>query len=485
MRREHSALAVAVLSGLLSSAHGQKLDIKPGVDVLATATTNASNNASAPRKDLVINVTPELSLSYVGARSRIDSLIRVDNVHFVRNSQPDQTLPSGHLALHSDLIDQWGGLDTSVQTSQTPASLLARQSDTKGVADSYTTTQARIAPFISHAFDANTELKARLERSVTQSSEITATQAKRPDLQQAWYSAHLERQPLPLGAWVDWAYEDRHEDQPLPGQPDEWQKKNAVRTGVSYALNEQVRVGLTLGRESFKVPGFEQQETIRGGTLIWRPNERATLNTTVEHRFFGTGWKLDWTHRRPQFVWSVISQRDASTYTQPPGTLRGNLNEATNNGPLPNGPATQAVPDPYLTASLQQTLQGRFVLMGRRNTLTMSGGVNKTGPLNVGAANSAALNNDQTLERFVDAQFNRRLTPFTDLNAGVRWGTSSVVSTVNPSGRSRNLVWRSAINTKVSPQTTATIGLRHQTTEGNQANASDESAMFVGLGYRY
>jgi hypothetical protein len=60
-----------------------------------------------------------------------------------------------------------------------------------------------------------------------------------------------------------------------------------------------------------------------------------------------------------------------------------------------------------------------------------------------------------------------------------------VVSTVNPSGRSRNLVWRSAINTKVSPQTTATIGLRHQTTEGNQANASDESAMFVGLGYRY
>jgi len=508
MRRDPVALVAAVLGGLLSGAHAQKLDIKPGLDVLATATTNASDNASQPRKDLVISVVPQLNVGYQGPRVRVDGQLRVEQVHFVRDSQPDQTLPSGHLALHTDLVEQWGGLDAAVQTSQTPANLLARSSETPGTTESYTTTRASIAPFIAHAFDANTHWKARLEESLTKSSEATPGLAKRPDLRLSSYSTRLERRPTPLGASLEWGLQETQ----VSGQPEPALRENSVRGGVSYALNEQVQLGLIAGRESIHVLLAQQSETIRGLNLLWRPNERATLDATAEHRFFGTGWKVDWSHRMPFLAWNLVSERDASTYASALGTLgAGQSLRGMLDGMLttynPDNKARADLVDKTLAqrgltdqlasaqdiyslqASLRQSLLGRFVIMGQRNTVTFSAGVNKTAPLPLDTAIvNPAQNADHTQERYLDALFSRRLTPFTTFNAGARWGLSNVTSTLNPgtSGRSRTLIWRSALNTRLSNETTATIGLRHQTTEGrNQTTTGDESAMFVGLGYRY
>ncbi|RZI86282.1 MAG: TIGR03016 family PEP-CTERM system-associated outer membrane protein [Rubrivivax sp.] len=524
MRREPCAIVVAVLGGLLPGAHAQKLEIKPALNVLATATTNASDTGSTPSKDLVISTSPELSVSYTGARARIEGQIKVDHVHFTRNKNddhPDRTLPSGGLLVHTDLVEQWGGLDASVQTRQTPATLLTRQSATPGVTDSYTTTLARIAPFIEHAFSANTRLAARFERSVIQSDEATPGLAQRPDSHLSRHVARLERQPVPLGASLEWSYQDTQDG----GLAESTLKDNAVRGSVSYAVNEQVHAGLILGRETVRVPQAQQSDTIRGANLVWRPNERATLDATVERRFFGTGWKVDWNHRMKSLVWGIASERDASTYASslsspfgfglgaPSGTGSvnpigsstgsssgtsagsgtGTATGGTGLGGFPSAGAPGATTSPVaaqsvysLSASLRQALQGRLVIMGLRNTLTFAGGVNKTGPLPLRNVLNPGANTDQTQERYLDTEFNRRLSPNTTLSAGVRWGLTNVVSpTSTNNGRSRNVMWRSAINTRLSPMATATVGLRHQTTQGNQTNASDESALYVGLGYRY
>ncbi|MBA4110141.1 MAG: TIGR03016 family PEP-CTERM system-associated outer membrane protein [Leptothrix sp. (in: Bacteria)] len=475
MRRKYLPLPSLVLL-LLPSAHGQQLVIKPGVDVTATATTNASPINQAPRKDLVINVSPDVSLSYGGTRSRIDGRLKVDNIHYQRNSQPDRTLPSGELILHSELIDQWGGLDASVQTRQ-----VANPLDQSAVPNSYTTTKALIAPFIEHAFDANTKLKAQFEKSITKSSEVTQSQASIPDLHASQHSVRLERQPTPVGASIEWTAQDSEvattDLSPLKYSYEE----NAVRAGASYALNNQLRTGLILGRESIRQGAERASDTIRGITLDWRPNERAALDARVERRFFGTGWKVDWNHRRPLFKWGFSSERTASTYASSLGRPV-----------LPTIDGQPATLDPALTlaASLRQTFQGRMVFLGQRQSVTLASGMDKVQPLPLspnGPAIGAA-----TQQRYVEALFTRRLTPLTSLNTSLRWTRSSVDSTGEPpfstiaqTGETRTVLWRGDINTRLSPQATATFGLRHQNAKGSQLYANDESAMYVGLGYRY
>ena len=505
MRREPCAILALMLCAWLPHAQGQKLDLKPGINVTATATTNAQAAGDGSRKDLVISTSPELSGSYEGARSRVDGRLRVSNVHYVRDSQPDQTLPDGELALKSVLVDQWGGLNASVQASQTPATVLTRQSTVPGATDGYTTTLARFIPYIRHSFDADIQLDAQLERSFVQSSRNTSSVGSpREDLQFTRHAVRLERRPVPVGTSLEWT-----------GLRASALQENTVRAGASYALTEGLYPGLILGRDSIHAPrpgqpGTQDQQsgTIRGITLAWRPNERATLESRLERRVFGTGWKVDWNHRTPFFAWNIFSEREASTYASSLGspsnqTLRGLLDRMlTTNNPdvrsrselvdktiAQRGLNDQMPPllDPYsLTPTLRQTLQGRLVMMGQRNTVSLAAGMNKTESL---ALNDLPPIGDQSLERYVDANFNRRLTPITSLNAGVRWRHSTLTSNVTPNstGRLRSLTWRGDISTRLSPQATATFGLRHQTSSGTQLNinTNDESAMYVGVGYRY
>ena len=475
MRRKFLPLPSAALL-LVSSAHGQQLVIKSGVDITATATTNASQVNQAPRKDLVFNVSPDVSISYGGTRSRIDGRLKVDNLHYTRNSQTGRTLPSGELILHSDLVDQWGGLEASVQTRQVASPL-----DQSAIPSSYTTTKALIAPFIDHSFDSNTKLKAQFEKSIIKSSEVTQSQAPIPDLRASQYSVRLERQPVPVGTSLEWTAQDSEATTTNLLHRKYTYKENAVRGGLSYALNDQLHAGVILGRESIRQEAEEQSDAIRGITLDWHPSERAALNTRVERRFFGTGWKVDWNHRLPLFNWGFTSERTSSTYASSVG--RPVL--PTNDGQ----PATIA-PSFSLAASLRQTFQGRMVFMGQRQSITLAGGMDKVASLPLG--NNSLTSGTTTQERYVEALFNRRLTPLTSLNTSIRWTRSSVDSVgtlVNPSiaqtGESSSVLWRGDFITKLSPQATATVGLRHQNSSGSQLYANDESAMYVGLGYHY
>lgn len=485
MRREPlTRLAMALAAAAWPCAHAQQLVIKPGVEVRATATTNASELNQPPHKDLVINVSPEVGVSYTGARSRINGQFKVDNLHYSRNSQPDRSLPSGELLFRSDLVDQWGGLEASVETRQVASPL-----DQSAIPNSYTTTKALIAPFIEHSFDANTKLKAQFEKSIIKSSETTRRQGSTqsidiPDLHASQHLVRLERQPVPVGAWFEWSAQDSEAADTFGPQPATYTyKENAARAGVSYALNDQVHAGLILGRESIHQAAQSQSDTIRGVTLNWHPNERAALDAKAERRFFGTGWKVEWNHRRPLFNWGFTSERTASTYASSVGRaspITGTTAEPSVN---PLDPAFS------LAASLRQTFQGRVVFMGQRQSVTLTGGLDKAQPLPL---NNAPPIGSATQERYAEALFNRRLTPLTSLNTSLRWTRSNVDTTgaatlpiVAQTGQVRSLLWRGDINTRLSQQATAIFGLRHRNSSGSQLYADDESAMYVGLGYRY
>ncbi|MES2088794.1 MAG: TIGR03016 family PEP-CTERM system-associated outer membrane protein [Pseudomonadota bacterium] len=466
-------------------AHAQNIEIGPAVNILVEATTNGQGTLDkAPRKDLIITTSPELDVSVRGVRSSLNAHLRVDNIQYVRSSQPDQNLPNGDIKLHSALLDQWGGVDAAILARQTKASLFSVPT---GTSDSYTTTQARLSPYLDHAFNANTVLQARLTRSETHSTETlpsTTTQSgtqRRPTRYQDERSLRLERRPSPLGASLEWNYNNTRD----ADRPDSLFTQSIARSALMYAVNDQVQAGVLLGRESIEVPQQPQHsDTVRGVRLGLRPNERATLDADVEHRFFGTAWKLDLQHRMPFMAWQLQSKREPSI----------NAPLLTQDLCLPDEPQIQcalkqqqrAASGVYpLSAKLLRSTFLRWVLMGKRNTVTLSAGMIQTEQLPL-KGEDIPLDPSElykfTRERYADAQLTRRLTPQTSLTTGVRWSLNSATLVKDGSElATRDVTIRGAINTKLSPQTTATVGMRHR----SQFNASDESAMFVGLGYRY
>lgn len=501
-RRKSSALLAASLAALLPAAQAQKLDIKPAVDVQAKATDNAFGTSVERRKDLVLSVSPELNVDYWGPNARLNGFVKVEGRRYTRHKVEEgrktRVLPSGNLVFQSELIDQWAGLDASLRTIQEAPYGTPSNADN---ADTFTTNTVRIAPFIKHTFgDGYTKLNARLEEALVKSSGDSSSE-QRADTRYSSQSARVERLPVPVGASLEWT---NQETRPSGSDPI---KQRATRAGVSYALTSELYTGLIYGRGTLNQP-----ETIKGATVFWRPNERTSLDTKVERRSsFGTGWRVDWNQRTPLFAWSVLSERDASTYASSLGTmetgqsLRELLNRMLTTGTpddrdraelvdktiAQRGLTDQLAPlqDPYTqNLTLRQATRGRLIFMRQRNTLSLAGGMNKNEPL-PGGLGTAPGDQVHTLERYVEADFSRRLTPLTSLNLGVRRSTQTNSGSVilGSNGHARTLTLRGDINTRLSPHATATFGLRNQKSEGDlpNAKATDESAMFVGLGYRY
>ncbi len=477
--RPHAGLTCCAMLWALT-AHAQNVEIKPAINILFEATTNGQGTLGAdPRKDLIITTSPELDVHVRGVRSNLDAHLRVDDIRYVRNSQSDQTLPSGNVTLHSALLDQWGGMDASIVASQTKASLFSQTSSTS---DSYTTTQARLSPYLDHAFDANTTLKARLTRSVTHSTEVSPTLTLRPNRYLDEHSLRLERRPIPLGASVEWHHEDARD----AGQSTSLFTQSIARSALMYAVNDQVQAGVLLGRESIEVPQqARHSDTVRGVRLGLRPNERATLDADMEHRFYGAAWKLDLQHRMPFMAWQLQSKREPSTYAPLLAQDICTPSESPIECALKREQRTASAVYP-LSAKLLQTTFLRMVLMGKRNTLTLTGGVTNTEPLPLpGITVGPGEGDNLTSERYAEAEFSRRMTPQTSLTTGVRWSRNAATLVDGSVLATQELTVRGALNSKLSPYTTATMGVRHQHTQSSQFNASDESTMFVGLGYRY
>ena len=478
-------LLPALVIGLASAAHAQTTEIKPALNVLFEATTNGIGTlGAAPRKDLIITTSPEVDVIVRGVRSNLTAHLRLDNKQYVRNSQTDHTLPSGDVKLHSTLLDQWGGLDASVVTSQVKASILSQPS---GSSDGYTTTQVKLSPYLEHQFDARTLLQARITRSVTTSSEVVndpASQAlaPRPNRHLTERSLRLERRPSPLGATLEWNDQETRD----AGQAHALWTQSVVKSAAMVALTDEVHAGVLVGRESIEVPlQAKHSDTVRGMRLSLHPNERATLDADVERRFFGTAWKLDVQHRMPFLAWQLQSKIEPSTSTPPIGETPCAPDDLEIQCALKK--QQRPTSSVYtLSAKLLQSTFLRFVMMGQRNTLTLSGGLNKTNPLPLpGIAVGSGASDNLTTERYAEALLNRRLTPQTSVSTGVRWSLNSETPTTGDVVRTRNVSVKGAINSKLSPTTTATMGVRHQVTRSSQLNTSDESAMFVGLGYRY
>jgi uncharacterized protein (PEP-CTERM system associated) len=482
------------------------------VDVQAYATQSTNPPAGTTKnKDLILTATPSFKVQSKGANTQIDGQWQWSAVNYVRDSQPDRILPSGSLNLRSLAGRSGLGLDASVAATQVKSTPLARQSDTPTTLDSYTDTTYRLSPFFDKELDSQTRASVRIDRSLLHSTQVDTNLAARPDSHVRNDVIKLDRQPTPLGYGLEW-----HQQQTkVSGQQDPSLDENLGRATALYAPMPEVNFGLSMGRGRNRIGAQSLTETIHGVQGQWRPTERSLLKGEVEDRYFGRSWRAEASHRTPWIALGLNTERDVSTYAQ---TI-GNLNRSGTLSGLYDALLTTRIPDPIarrqavddmmtrrnlasqvsasgdvydVDAQLRTATSGRLALMGRRDIVTFVAGLTRTAPLTADSSAATALTSTpRTKEYFFDAQLNHQLTLRSSVATGLRWTRASSTPAdgapvlASTAMQSRDFTWRASFNTTLSPETTATMGVKRQLTHNPSTTSSDESAMYVGLGHRF
>jgi uncharacterized protein (PEP-CTERM system associated) len=507
-RKTRVSLACLLLAGgctLPVQAQTQATKVQPTLDLQMLATDNVNAAAHGARQsDVIMSATAGVTVQAKGSNSVLDGQYRLSAVNYARNSQPNRVLPSGELKLHTDVLRQGVGFDAHVVSEQVQADFNSTTSSTTpNTANTYTNTRYGLSPYISRSLDDDMHLAARIGRSWLKSSQNSTALAARPNSYADDHRLLLTRKPTRVGYELEGGYQTTH----ISGQAAPSLTQKTGKATLLYAFDPALQAGLILGRESAQVLTRTLDDSIHGALIQWHPGERTILNVTLENHFFGKAWQVDASHRAPWFTLGFNSLRRPETYTSSLGTWQAGSsmqslyeamlsNRITDPGERKravadliasrNLPATLgATRDIYdLGAVLRETTIGRMAFIGRRDALTFAAGLSRSHALLIDATVSL-LPPPQTKEYFFDTQLNHRLTPQSTISGGLRWSRARNT----PDGQTpilyRDFAWRAAINTALSPDATATIGLKHQISHNTSTNSSDESSMFLGLGYRF
>jgi uncharacterized protein (PEP-CTERM system associated) len=505
------ALICSVALGC-SSAWGQQATpgyrVQGTLNATAYATTNGSATAGTQGKsDLITTVSPGIDVQARGANSELVGQWQFNLIQSARNTQPDGVQPTGRMRLHTEPMRQGWGLDASVLSTQVRSSALSTASGGPNTADTYNNTLYTLSPFIDKALDDTRRVEARLQRSLLHISQSNAALQDRPETRQSDDLLRFTQRPTPFGYALEWRQQRSSVSDASSPSLDERRAKALL----TYAPWPELTVGASIGKSHNNVAGQIVRDTSRGATLNWKPTERTLLDTELEHRYYGSSWRVAIGHRMPWLAFGLQSERVASTYVSQLGTLgaSGNLRG------LYDALLTTRIPDPVerakavdslvtnrnlatqaqtggdvynVAAQLRQATTGRLAFMGRRDILTFVGGQSRTAPLQDTSGGDTTLlsNIARTKAYFFDVQLNHQLTPFTSVSGGLLWNrTWSIAPATDLATLSRDFTMRTSVNTLLSRDTSATLGLKRQLTHNPSTTSSDESAMYLGLGYRF
>jgi uncharacterized protein (PEP-CTERM system associated) len=501
------ALAAACALGVAAAPAHANLRITPEINATFTATDNGGLLPDTIAKsDVIVDVAPRVHMVGLGASYKLDADIGADMLEYANKTAPSRILPSGHASLVTTLADRWLYLDTNLQVEQSVSNPFGVQSDVGSSANRITTSRYTVAPFIDHEFTPNLSLYARAERRWVKRSEVTNSSFTAPNAHEDNQSFRLVEHPQPFGYSLEY-----------DGQRTTYQGDTVTvldtrigRAVGSYALQPDTVLSLVAGRERNEFSLSSHTDSIYGLRFKWTPSERTLVSAEGEHRFFGTGWDVEVTHRSPFVALAMHAVRRPSALSSQ--QLLGG--EGTTAGLL-DAMLTTRYPDPLVRSQLVQQLISQLglppqlrgavevfsdapqleqgldftgALRGRVTTFTANVYERRyvllarpNDPLSTLLTDDAA--NQQvgltlTLSRRLDSQTSGTLVAGHSRLHGLGAHSADVT---NQSRIGLNLT------RQLGPQTSVNAGVRRQvmTTTVVSNSTMHESAVFVGLGHRF
>jgi uncharacterized protein (PEP-CTERM system associated) len=471
----------------------------------ATLTNNANYGSSATRAgDLILEFIPGLSFNREGARLRVNGYVALDMQYYVDGTQVNSILPNANILANLEAIDNIFFIDASLFAGQSVVNPYLPSSATSS-SNLYTSTQARLAPYLASTIGPNIRWQIRSDNTFTWTSQTN------DPLGNAYYVrnlAEIERVPTPFGLTLRLTNDVTRVDNQV--QPD--QTLNTALAIFNYAVSPQLTIGLRGGYEDTTYTAEEIAGPIYGGNLAWFPSPTTRLVGFWEERFYGPSYQFEFSHRMRRLASSASFYRTITTYPQvlfqipPTSSVVGLLNSilvARFPDPVERADAIQdlvtrqglpqALPaGTYIYNQSANILTGGNVnwgLIGVRNTLALNLFYLKTELLPDPRVPPTFLVINNNIQQGGGITLSHVLTPVISMNGTV--GTSYTRGFGPSEGlKTRENTASLQANWQLSPRTTGFVGAiyQYQTTPnallaGTGAESSEFSVV-VGLFHR-
>ena len=287
-----------------------------------------------------------------------------------------------------------------------------------------------------------------------------------------------------------------------------------ARAILPYQFDPQADIAPRLGYEDNEFPLSSSKGVVYGIGGHWAPSDRTHLSGYWEHRFFGSSYSLQFTHRLPNSAINASFSRGISSYPQqslliPAGASVSNFLDAAFSTRIPD-PAERAVAVAQFlaqtglpasltspvsvyspTITLQENATVSLVLIGTRNSMTFTIFHVKSEAISgTGSALPPALQFGQDYTQTGGGiAFSHRLSGYSNLAASASYNKAVNNAETQLNGeRTTNLYAAIGVDSKLGPRTTCTAGVTYSRTEfPDRASASNLSSTnaYVGISHTF
>jgi uncharacterized protein (PEP-CTERM system associated) len=455
-------------------------------------------------KDLILGVSPRLSMRTRGARVRLDATVGFDHVRYIKHTDEDYTQPRVNLAAQTTLVDNLLFLDGGIDIDRRAESPYSVQTADVPSEEQVETSIYRLSPRLEQRRPSgwNTLLRSDNIWARRSYSQVPSTGQEGDSYSQSTL-ARIERQPEPFGFGLEGGRELlRYQD-----QDDDVVRIENARASVSMAVTPQVTTWLLGGAERSHFLGRSQTDSDFGVRVRWAPLERSVFDAEVRKRFFGTGFNAQWNHRHRNFGLTLSGSREP--LTQPEAVqLSGNIGEqfdamfrSRGYTPSQREALVRAALEAYgLPANLADpvglhvnrpqlstTASGMLSIMGRRSVFVLSAYYRKLVQLRRdGDIEVPGVQGDR---RQYGGQLSAtfRVTPLSSLDASWRFDDSRGIG-ADAMRASRDQVFSIGTSHAMSPRTRVNLSVQHhvlETAEPSRPSSASANSATLGLHYRF
>lgn len=500
-------LAAVLLPGCLAAvpALAQTWNAEAAVSSQLTWTNNSALGVTEGQDDTVLAVRPRISLRRDGGRLRVAGSAQLNAVTYANGTQSDRVLPEVDLTANLEAIERFFFIDAGVrvlQTSEDPFGAPASADAPSG--NTITTRVTRLSPYIERA--ATPDLRYGLRSDNVKTSDNGSTFGLAASSATGYLGRHvayIEHDPVPFGWRLEAERtETRYDDSAQPPQ-----EIDLARASINFAVGPELSLGLRAGyeRDSF-LSGDEQDNTIYGAQLRWRPTERTLLTAFGEERFFGTSWRVAFDHRVSRLVWNMSFSRTVETAPQllfalPAGGNVAALINALLPAELTGAARDRAVRETMARYGLPGTTSSPVTIysqrlsivnsrnvslgyIGPRSSITLTGYSWRTEDAlpRTGLGPDPTLNNNK--QHGATLILSHRLTRLSTVMLSMDYSRIRALEAVG-SDSTRQAEASLRLTTQASRQTSAFGGARYRKLGSNVILGGDETAVFAGLDHTF
>jgi len=313
----------AMLAAPAPHASAQTWQWVPSMQLQGTLTNNVNLQPTDERRgDFVTQITPALSFSETGERTKFAGSVAVPILLYARTgSENNYVYPKANVVGDVSFFERTFHIEGAANVSQQFFNPFGAQPDDLANAtdNRYRATTYRVSPYLTGRVGDGVDYEIR-------NNNIWANLSGAPiSTQNSRTTEFLARAGTPDDRRIGWSASYHYDETSFSGQQDSIVTELG-RIVPSYNVTPALRLRISGGYENNRYQLSSSSGAIYGAGFRWRPTDRTDVVGEWEHRFFGSSYLFTFDHRTPLTVWNAHVSRDITTQPQQIASLADGTN---------------------------------------------------------------------------------------------------------------------------------------------------------------